>query len=647
MKLVRTMPAALGLCATLLSAEPLRPLRSARHVPQFTLEQATETPTLGQFAISPDGTKVAYTLSGFYFGFPLIPWFGEGNNIQMVSLGTGEIRKMTSGVKPKTNPRFSPSGDWIAFESDGDVWVVEAATGFLRRVTMNPANDRDPAWSPDGKRLAFVSNRGGQSDLWATAVEGERHGLVRLTDNEVRETDPQWSPDGRAIAFSATDARDHFYARGVYTIALDTGSITRLTPTDPSTNFAPRWSPDGRRLALLSDRSGYVHVWTMSPDGKDLREFDAGPHDSVSPHFAVRPVWSRDGRRILTSVNREGRFELVVLEAESGEVETVGSGPGQYHEVGWGPKGELIYAYENAWSPPDLYVGAPGSSTARQLTYSSHAAFRPEHFADVKRVSISSLDGLKLGGFLLTPKGLKDGERLPAIVNVHTNSYGQFYDHWNPFFHYLVQSGYAMLMAEQRGSAGYGRAFRERAIGAWGTKTLDDVKAMAAFLKSQPFVDAERVGAMGLSHGGYLTLLALTKEPGLFRAGIDLMGPTDRQSPFLNRNRRLHIGGNEEENPDLYDRVSPITSVKDLQAPLLIIHSDRDRNVAPGMTYSFVDELERQNKPYDLVIYPNEAHGLADPAHQLDSYRRIMNFFDRHLKPSGMVHTEPSTAPSR
>ncbi len=609
-----------------------------RFTPRFTLEQITETRTLGQFTISPDGARVAYTIAGYYYGFSVIPRFGEDNNIRVVSLASGEIRKLTSGPSPKTNPRFSPSGERVAFEAEGDIWIAEVATGAVKRVTGHLANDRSPTWSPDETRIAFVSNRpaegrSARTDVWVVSAEGESHELFRLTDDGAVEEDPQWSPDGGAVAFTARRPDEHFYAKGIFRVPAAGGTVTRLTSPDATTNFAPRWSSDGRRLAYLSDRSGYVHAWTMSPDGRDQREFDTGPHDSVSPHFAVAPVWSPDGRGILVSFNREGSFDLAVLDAETGRVETIATGGGQYHEVGFTAEGEVVYSYENAWSPPDLYVRPRLASEPRQLTFSSHATFRKEHFANVERVALESLDGPKLGGFLLTPTGSRPGERLPAVVNIHTNSYGQFYDHWGPFFHYLVQSGYVMLMVDQRGSAGYGRAFREAAIGAWGTKTLDDVKAMAAYIKALPSVDPERVGVMGLSHGGYMTLLALTKVPELFRAGVDLMGPTDRRTAFLNRNRRLHIGERptEEETLELYNRVSPISSVADLRAPLLILHSDRDRNVAPSQTYAFVDELERHHKPHELVMYPDEAHGLADPEHQRDSYRRIVGFFHRYL----------------
>jgi dipeptidyl aminopeptidase/acylaminoacyl peptidase len=603
-----------------------------RFRPRFALEQITQVPTLGQWTISRDGTQVAYTVVGYYFGFPVIPRLGEANNIRVVSLETGEILQLTTGVEQKTEPRFSPQGDRVAFESGDDIWVAEVASGRAWRVTIDLASDRDAAWSPDGRRLAFVSNRGGSAEVWTASVEGERHGLTQVTRDAASEADPDWSPDGQRIAYTATRGTEHFYASGVYVVPAAGGSPVRVTPADVTTNLGARWSPDGRRLAILSDRSGYVHVWTMAPDGSQAREFDTGPRDSVSPHFQVRPVWSRDGSKLQVSVNREGSFDLAVLEEATGRVEVAAGGGGQYHEVGWSKSGELVYAHENAWSPPDLYVREPGAGNVRQLTFSSHAAFRPEHFATARRVEIKSLDGFPIHGFLLTPTGLQPGQRLPAIVNFHTNSYGQFYDHWGPFFQYLVQSGYAMLMVDHRGSAGYGRKFREAGIGTWGTQTLGDVKAAAAFLQSQAFVDPERVGAMGLSNGAYMTLIGLTKAPGLFRAGVELMGATDRHPPFLDRNRLFHIGTTPEKDPDLYNRISPITSVEDMTAPIFIIHSDGDRNVAPGLSYNFVDELERRGKPYEVAYYPDEAHGLADPAHQLDSYRRIVSFFDRHLK---------------
>lgn len=605
-------------------ARPEPPFR-----PRFTLEQAVQVHTIGQVAVAPDGRRAALALAGHYFGFPVIPRFGDANNLRVVSLESGEIRQATSGPAPKLRPVFSPAGDHLAFESEDDIWVVRLADGRTTRVTTNAARDTRAAWSPDGRRLAFVSTRAGGSQIWIASIEGERHHLTRVTADSLTKDDPQWSPDGSRIAYAARGPLD-FYAQRIFVVASAGGPPVRITPDDEFDHSKPRWSPDGRRLAFVSDRSGYMHVWTMDPDGSDPRHFDTGPHDSTSPHFDVTPVWSPDGKHILISVNREGRFDLVVLSAEAGSVRVVRSGPGQFHEGGWSARGELVYTYENAWSPPDLYVG-PADGASRQLTFSSHVMFREAHTAVLERVSFPSTNGIQVPGFAMTPRSVPSGARLPAIVLLHPNGYGQFYDHWNPFFHYLAQAGYVLLLVDQRGSAGYGRAFRLAQVGNWGTGTFDDVVAAGKFVGTLPHVDPDRVGVMGLSFGGYQTLLALTRTPELFKAGVNLMGPTDRRGRRGDRYRELQIGAREEDDPALYERISPIAQMASLRAPLLIIHSDQDRNVPPEESYRLLDELERLGKRYDAVIYPGEAHGLAEPVHQLDSYRRILAFFDRWL----------------
>ena len=145
---------------------------------------------------------------------------------------------------------------------------------------------------------------------------------------------------------------------------------------------------------------------------------------------------------------------------------------------------------------------------------------------------------------------------------------------------------------------------------------------------------------VGFSFGAYLTLMAMTRTPGTFQAGVAIMGVADRRPPFASRNAVFHIGRSPEEAPALYERISPIASVASLRDPLLVIHSDADLNVPPEQTYRLQDALERAGVPHEVVVYPGEAHGLAHPAHQLDSYRRIEQFLARAL---GATHRPAST----
>lgn len=604
------------------------------------LEEIVSVRTLGDFTVSPDGRQAAFSLAGSYFGFPIVPRFGEDNNIRVVAVDSGEIVQVTTGDAEKMRPRFANDGKRIAFESEGDVWVADSTNGATHRVTTHGAEDREHAWSHDGSRIVFVSSRGGGTDLWIASVDGERHGLTRLTDDAASESDPQWSPDGRFVTFTARQGDDHYYARGLYRVAIGGGAPIRLTPRDATDNAALRWSPDGRRIAFVSDRNGYARVWVAAPDGSGAREMDTGAFDASSAHWLVEPHWSRDGGTIVVSLNREGSYDLARIDVETGRATIVRGGGGQHRAVGTVPDAGILYAYEAPSSPPDLFVLRPGG-TPRRLTHSSRASFRPDRFAQRHRVALRSRDGFSFHASLLVPPSLpRSGERLPAIVNLHPNSYGQFLDHWSPFFDTLALSGYAVLNVDQRGSSGYGRAYRDAAVGAWGTGTLDDVKAAAAWLKAQPFVDPDRVGVMGLSFGGYLALLALVDDPGLFAAGVDLMGVADRRGAFAARNFAFHVGRSEAEDPALYARLSPITRVGALRAPLLVLHSDGDRNVPPQQTHNLVDELARQGKEFEAHVYPGEAHGLADPGHQLDSYRRIMAFFDRHLKGPRLLKEE-------
>jgi dipeptidyl aminopeptidase/acylaminoacyl peptidase len=616
----------------------------ARRTPAFTLEEFVNTRTLGQFVLSPDRSRVVFTRVGRYFGHPLFPAFGEDSNLTILSLATGEQLQVTTGSAAKTYPAFSPEGQRIAFESEGDIWSVDLRTGAVRRLTTHVATDRSPVWSPDGRQIAFVSSRWGRVDLYVMNERGEREGLRRITNDEEGESWPVWSPDGRFILF--TGARDeHFYSRGIYRVSASGGAPERITPPDDARNAWPVFSPDGNRIAYVSDRSGFLNLWSMAPDGTDQRQICRTGQDQDYPENeflqTMGPRWSPDGTRLLYFTNRLGNLDLMVVEVSTGRTAVVSDRDGAHHPVGWIDGSTVAYVYESYSTPPDLHVktledrSRPGGEVrARRLTYSGRAAYQPDHFERLESVSWTSEDGVRVHGYLRRPRQIRVGERLPGLVVSHTYNFGQFYNQWAAPFSYLVQSGYVLLTVNHRGSSGYGVAFRDLPKGDWGFAQLKDIASGRRFLQSVPEVDGARIGMLGYSMGGYLTQLALTTRPELFKVGVAVfgLGEITGDPARSSRNYVWHIGGTEAERPEEYRHRSPVTHVANVRAPMLIIHSDGDPIEPVTKVRNFAYEMEKYGKTQEVIIYPNEGHGLRQLEHQLDSYRRVMAFLERYLK---------------
>lgn len=606
--------------------------------PAFSLEQIVATRMWGQFALSPDGKWAAYTAVGRYFGHPLFPDFGEDCNIRVVSTASGELLQVTSGAQAKTYPRFSADSRSILYEAEGDIWSVDLQAGVQRRLTTHVARDRAAAWSPDGHRIAFLSHRKGRAQIFVMDSRGEREGLRQLTSNEFDKTAPVWSPDGQSLLI--TSAREeYFYARGIYRVDVATGAETRLTPADEAHSSLPSFSPDGSCVAYVSDRAGYLNVWVMRSDGTEHRQLTRMAQDQSYPdndHIQPQGLhWSPDGRRLLCLTNRFGNLDLVVVDAASGASEVIEGKDGSHHPVGWVDDQTLAFAYESHVVPPDLYV-KPVGGPARPLTFSMHAVYGPpEHFDQLDPVGWKSEDGVEVHGYLRRPSGLRPGDKLPALVASHTYNVGQFYNQWNPIFSYIVQSGYVLLTVDHRGSNGYGRAFRDLPKGNWGFAQLKDLVAGATLLRSLSEIDPARIGILGYSMGGYLSLLALTTEPEVFRAGVCVFGLGEMMGDHVSRVGSDYfwaMGGTEDDVPEAYRRHSPITYVERMTAPVLIIHSDADPIEPVTKVHNFLQEMDRWGKRFEAKIYRNEAHGLRRLENQLDSFERVLRFLERYLK---------------
>ena len=444
--------------------------------------------------------------------------------------------------------------------------------------------------SPDGKWIAFLSDRDGWDHIYVMPAPGNRSASllgerntssepIQITKGKFEAWRPTWSPDSTRIAFDANEP-DHYGDRHLYvaTIGSDPARATIAAITSGrGTDIAPQWSPDSTRLV-------FQHT---------------DPHNSADL-FVV------DVRRAGLPPSREASADRRRL---------VGGGSG---------------------SP----------TTPVRLSDSMPAAMDRSAFVEPEMVSYAGPDGQKVPAWLLVPKGLDRTKKHPAIVWIHGDGVNQGYDGWHvqrnyavyySFHQYLLQKGYVVIMPDYRGSIGYGKAWREGVYMDVGGKDAKDAWMVTNYLKTLPYVDMERVGVWGLSYGGFFTLIAVTDQPKLFRAAVDVAGVADYamyyEDPYHGGWTASRIG-TPEQNPKVYENASPLSHVDRLERPLLVLHGTSDVNVPYLHSVRLIDELLKKGKS-DLVsfmTYPGEFHYFTREHVLRDAWHRVEDFFDANLK---------------
>ncbi|MBM3789698.1 MAG: S9 family peptidase [Acidobacteria bacterium] len=548
--------------------------------------------------------------------------------------------------------RWSPDGDRIAYVSDkggpaappeapvpSDIWTWSAAEGRSARLTALGARVGSLAWSPDGKWIAFSGGLRGNYDIWKVAVPtGELH---KLTHDPRYELTPVWSPDGRKILYVRADERwvDH----DIMEIGAD-GSSPRVVVQDrdffdygtagtPAFG-APLPSPDGKTVLFRSWRSGWINYWTVPIAGGEPGPLAPEPWDQSAAR------WAPDGRSVSFVSNRNGTLQLRVAPFPPGDpVEPrmlVAPALGIVANPEWSPDGRsLCYGLATPTRALDLHVTELESGQSRQLTFSMPGGDIERQLAVPQKVVYPG-GGLNIHAYLYQPRSIRAGERRAAIVFAHGGPTSQYVDQYEYQMQFFAGQGYVVLAPNFRGSSGYGRAFADLNDKCWAHCDLDDLVAGVQYLKSLPYVDPDRVGITGTSHGGLLSMAGATFAPGVFRAAIAHGGTADRIYYYHTQELR-HIKQAEsefgpfEENAETYRYVSPFYFVRQVSTPIFVIWGE---GRWPGSQNSkrYAAELERHYKVFRAKAYPGENYYVSGAANTRQMLLDMLEFFDQYLR---------------
>ena len=582
--------------------------------------------------------------------------------------------QLTATAEVERDPKLSPDGRLVSFRRDHDLYSLEVASKKVTRLTTDGSatlwnGELDWVypeelnlstahwWSPDSGQIAYLQFDIGhettfpQVDLlsWRAVAEPERFpqpgtpnadvrlGVVAAEGGPTRWMDigetrdhllarVHWAPDSRAVAFERLNRTQNHLELGLAD-ARTGASRVLLTEQDSywvNVNDDFRFLNKGKQFLWGSERDGYHHLYLCALDDKRVQitkgDWEvtqvAGVNEETREVFFVSTEQSPLERQ-LYRVRLDGKQKQRL------------SGGAGTHSISMSPSTQ--YYMDTAST-----LATPPRRTLHESDGSQIAVYQEATPPDVEIlpteiVAIKATDGAQLYARMIKPAGFSADKKYPVIVMVYGGPGVQtVHDAWSGagFDQVLAQKGYLVWQLDNRGSSGRGHAWESGIYHETGAHELNDQLDGIRYLGTLGFADTTRVGIHGWSYGGYMTLYALSNAPGVFKAGIAGAPVTDwRNYDSIYTERYM---GLPEENPEGYKRSSPLTKAGEIKARLLILHNIEDDNVHFQNSLQMANALEREGKQFQMLVYPQKAHGVTGPLRK-QMYQAMLDFFEKSL----------------
>ncbi len=540
----------------------------------------------------------------------------------LFSAAVGPADEETEDGKPLPKARvidrlwYRLDGVSFIYERRQHLFLVDVAGGEPLQLTDGDWDDSDPAWSPNGKRVAFVSSRAGDRwrlpcpDLYTLTIENGKAGNLQcLTNGSISCSSPSWSPDGKIIAFLAALKLRSANHIDLYTIASD---AVQATATCLTTAF-----------------EGTCMDWTNSDMGDD--------------HLMPPPAWSSDSKTLYVLASQRGASRIYAIPVGGAKAQPPALTPGNVHVRDFTADrstGKLAMLVGSATHPPEIFTCSPALPGELQRVTSFNAELFSElMLATPEYMSYKGADDWPMDGWILKPQGFDPTKKYPLIVEIHGGPNTQY---GYGFFHemqVLVAAGYVVLYTNPRGSCGYGRDFALAVRGAWGLKDSLDIVAGVDALLQKGYIDEQRMGVTGGSYGGFMTNW-LVGHTDRFKAAVTQRSVVNLASDFGSSDFGWVFADDELEttpwdNLEAYMRLSPITYVKNIHTPLLILHSEQDLRCNIEQAEQLFAALRYLDREVQFVRFEGQSHGLSRGGHpklRLERLRLILGWFDKYLK---------------
>jgi dipeptidyl aminopeptidase/acylaminoacyl peptidase len=618
----------------------------------LSIEKLYMTRQVGRADWSPDGKAIVFVSN-----------ISRRNNLWLVPAEGGWPMQLTVSDQRQTAPAWSPDGKWIAYQSDydgdeqWDVFIVSPKTGQVINLTnTREIAEEDPTWSPDGRYLTYTVKPKTSSvfeiDVFDMVLRKVQH-LTTDTPKDKMNVGPVWSKDGKWIAYTQYQAKGT--DSNIFVAEVATGKSTLLTQHDGeqlymANDISPLPVPDGRTLLVTSNSSnGYENVGLLDLGTKGETSGGLTP---AKIRWLTKDKWeinggefSPDGKRVTWTANVDGNTDIFVHDLVTGKTTSLPLPKGVTEPSGkasaFSKDGtRLLYHHNGPGSPNDLWIYQATTGKSHQVTHSLIAGMRSEDMIEPYLVHYPSKDGKwTISAFVYVPFNLPRNGQHPVIVYVHGGPTSQTVNSFNRFIQHAANQGYIVIAPNYRGSTGYGKEFQQANLFDMGGGDLQDVIAAADWIKQTGYVDPKKLIVMGGSYGGYMSMMAVTKAPEVWAAGVPVVPfvnyftEIENEDPVL-REMDLATMGDPVKNKALFEDRSPIFFVDKIKAPLMLLAGGNDPRCPKSETLQVVEAIKKQGGVVDYKIYENEGHGFSRVENQIDAYKRVSDFLKAHVPPA-------------
>lgn len=582
-------------------------------------------------------------------------------------------------------PSFSPDGKRIAFLSDlsglPQAWLISTTGGFPELLTNLEDAVRGVIWSPDGSWIALVVAPGGGMNQQLYVIHPDGTGLRRLSDGgKDNNFIGGWTRDSKFLHFSSN--RKNPDSTDTYLVDVTTGEIkliaeshgegevhdVRRDGTAAIISRAAQRESNDLYLVRLTDKKewkltahegpGYFRGGTFSPDGKTiylssnlnrdllaLGKITLAKDDTPGP---IEVVASRDdaeleassmnetGTTLALSWNAGGKSDLAFFDVKTAKMTPGPALPAEIvSNLSFSKDGKhLVMLANGAAAPPDVWTLDIAAKRFDRITQSPHAGVDLSTLVRPEKITYKAHDGLDLTAWLYRPRG-SSGPR-PMVLSFHGGPEGQERPRFNSTYQALLSRGIGVLAPNVRGSSGFGKKFVNLDNGALRENAVKDIESTAKYAIASNLADSKRLGIMGGSYGGYMTMAGLTEYPDLFAAGATSYGLVNfltffkHSEAYIAATSKIEYGDPDKE-ATMLERLSPFFKIDRVKAPTLVLHGANDTNVPVVEATQVVESLSRRGIPVEFVLFPDEGHGWRKSTNKVRAAVSIVTFFERYL----------------